>query len=151
MGTLTDPTGSQLTATIDTDTLPTNSAETATVDAIIDPTVAYPGDGTLPAAADGQRYLVLNEVPVGTPWPGGTGTGTIGVEWTSETSATSTHLNDVAHYNGLFVSVGMTGKIQSSPGHGEAWTERTSGTTEAIYGITSVSYTHLTLPTNREE
>ena len=135
-GTLSDPTGSQLTATIDTDTLPTNSAETATVDAIIDPTVAYPGDGTLPAAADGQRYLVLNEVPVGTPWPGGTGTGTVGVEWASETSATSTHLNDVAHYNGLFVSVGMTGKIQSSPGHGEAWTERTSGTTEAIYGIT---------------
>ena len=61
-GTLSNPLQQQLTATIDTDTLPSNSAETATVDAIIDPTVAYPGDGTIPVTADNQRYLILNDI-----------------------------------------------------------------------------------------
>lgn len=71
----------RLIVTIDPDTLPTNTQ--GDVDAIINPQKNYPGDGTLAAAAGGQRYLVLDEVPDGGTW------GTI------DASA-----NDIIEYNG---------------------------------------------------
>jgi len=48
--------------TVDIDTIPSNSMPPVT--AIIDPLRSYPGDG-LPAAALGQRYLILNDINAG--------------------------------------------------------------------------------------
>ena len=45
--------------TVDVDTLPSNTL--AAVDAIIDPQKVAPGMGGLPAAASGQRYLLLKD------------------------------------------------------------------------------------------
>lgn len=76
-----DPADSQrLIVALDTGTLPANTQ--GTVDAIINPTQAYPGDGTLPAASAGQRYLILDEM------------NSSGV-WGLDASA-----NDVIQYNG---------------------------------------------------
>lgn len=62
-----DPADKQkLIVTLDTGTLPANSI--GTVDAIINPQGAYPGDGTLPAAAAGQRYLILGNMSASSPW-----------------------------------------------------------------------------------
>lgn len=61
---LNDP--SLLDVVIDQDTLPANTQ--GTIDAIIDPTVSYPGDGDLPVATSGQRYLILGDVPVTGLW-----------------------------------------------------------------------------------
>lgn len=77
-----DPANPQrLIVTIDTDTLPSDTQ--GTVDAIVNPQSTGPGDGTLPAAALGQRYLVLDEVPTGGLW------GTIDAKE-----------NDIIEYNG---------------------------------------------------
>lgn len=56
----------RLAVTLDTGTLPANTQ--GTVDAIINPKQAYPGDGTLPAASSGQRYLILDETSSGGIW-----------------------------------------------------------------------------------
>lgn len=56
---------SKLTVTIDTDTLPT-ATETAVL-ARVNPQTSYPGDGTLAAAASGQRY-VLTQSNNGSGW-----------------------------------------------------------------------------------
>ena len=53
----------QLIFTIDSATLPTNT-QTAVLK-IIDPQKNHPGDGTLPAAATGQRYLIINDIAQG--------------------------------------------------------------------------------------
>ena len=53
----------QLIFTIDSATLPTNT-QTAVLK-IIDPQKNHPGDGTLPAAATGQRYLIINDIASG--------------------------------------------------------------------------------------
>ena len=58
----------ELTVTLDNDTLPANT-ETAII-GIINPTLSYPGDGTLPAASSGQRYLITDTVPTGGAWGG---------------------------------------------------------------------------------
>ena len=50
----------QLIFNLDTDTLPTNTL--TAIDKIIDPRANYPGDGTLDAAANGQRYLITEQV-----------------------------------------------------------------------------------------
>ena len=50
-----------------TSTLPNNTE--AAVDKIIDPETAFPlptANGTLPAVANGQRYLLVNPIPKGT-------------------------------------------------------------------------------------
>jgi len=60
----TDP--GRLIVSIDSDTLPPNTQ--GTVNAIINPGVNYPGDGQLPAAAVGQRYLILSDVPNSDVW-----------------------------------------------------------------------------------
>jgi len=45
---------------VDADTLPSNTLSAVTK--IIDPRASYPGDGTLAAAASGQRYLITEEL-----------------------------------------------------------------------------------------
>jgi hypothetical protein len=75
-----------LTVTLDTNTIPADT-QTA-VDAVINPQNSYPGDGTLTVAANGDRYLVLDEVPSGGEW------GTI-----------SAKKNDIISYNGTTWSV----------------------------------------------
>lgn len=52
--------GTKLIFNLDIDTLPTNTQ--SNVDRIIDPRANYPGDGTLPAAILGQRYLVTETI-----------------------------------------------------------------------------------------
>jgi hypothetical protein len=82
----TDP--QKLVVNIDDDTLPSNTQ--GTVDQIVNPQNRGPGDGTLPAAALGQRYLVLDEVPNGGAFWGTQGDG-------SEPIASP---NDIIQYSG---------------------------------------------------
>ncbi len=56
--------------TIDSATKPANTQ--GTVDAVINPQSNTPGDGTLPAAVDGQRYLILADIAGGAGWLGST-------------------------------------------------------------------------------
>ena len=70
---------SKLVFTIDSDTLPTNTLTNLTK--IIDPTASYPGDGTLDASANGQRYLLTAEIS--------------GDNW-----GISADSNDIIEYNG---------------------------------------------------
>ena len=60
LGTLEASTTEQTIATfvVDADTLPTTIGSGPVTD-LINPSITYPGDGTLPAAAVGQRYLLL--------------------------------------------------------------------------------------------
>jgi hypothetical protein len=51
---------------VDTDTLPTNTLTAIT--AVINPTVNYPGDGSVPAAVLGQRYLLTADLPLSPNW-----------------------------------------------------------------------------------
>jgi hypothetical protein len=74
--------------TIDSSTLPANTQ--GTVDAVINPGYNYPGDGTLTAATNGDRYLILDDLPVGTP--GG---------WGGAVASA----NDIIEYNGTTWSV----------------------------------------------
>lgn len=52
----TDP--NALIVDIDISTLPTNTL--GAIDGIVNPKINYPGDGTLPAATVGQRYLIVS-------------------------------------------------------------------------------------------
>ena len=54
--------------TMDTNTFPTMT-QTA-VDAVINPQNNFPGDGTIAAASDGDRYLLIEDVAGGTGWLG---------------------------------------------------------------------------------
>lgn len=92
-----DPLNDQrLLVTIDTDTLATNTQ--GTVNAIVNPQANYPGDGTLPAAVSGQRYLVLDEVPGGGLW------GTVTAD-----------ANDIISYNGSDWVVDFDASANSGP------------------------------------
>ncbi len=51
---------------IDETTLPANTL--VAVNAIVDPTKNQPGDGTVPTAITGQRYIVLNDIPLNPAW-----------------------------------------------------------------------------------
>ncbi len=73
-----------LNVTVDSSTIPSNTQ--TSVDAVIDPQFNYPGDGTLTAAANGDRYLITSVLPLGTP--GGWGGSTASV-------------NDIIQYNGV--------------------------------------------------
>jgi hypothetical protein len=53
-------TPSNLIFNLDTDTLPTDTIND--VDKIIDPRANYPGDGTVAAASNGQRYLITETI-----------------------------------------------------------------------------------------
>jgi hypothetical protein len=72
---------SRMAVTIDPDTLPTDTQES--VDNVINPQNNYPGDGTLAAAASGQRYLVLDYTPDDSLW-----------------SNVAASANDIIEYNG---------------------------------------------------
>lgn len=56
----------KLTVSIITDTLPADTV--GTIDAIINPVGVFPGDGTLPDAVTGQRYLVVADIPLSPEW-----------------------------------------------------------------------------------
>jgi len=70
-----------LSVTIDNSTLPTNTV--TAVDAIVDPTKNYPGDGSVPSAVTGQRYVILNDTPINALW-----------------TNVVAHKNDIIEYNG---------------------------------------------------
>jgi hypothetical protein len=57
-----------LSVDIDTSTLPTNTL--SAINGIIDGSKNYPGDGTVPSANAGVRYLLLNPIPVSSNWNG---------------------------------------------------------------------------------
>ena len=57
--------------TLDSSTVPSNTQ--GVVDAVIDPQVNSPGDGTLTAAATGDRYLLTKDVAFGIGWNGSAG------------------------------------------------------------------------------
>ena len=59
-----------LDVTIDTNTLPSNTQ--GVVDAVINPQTNTPGDGTLSAAANGDRYLLTADIAGGARWLGST-------------------------------------------------------------------------------
>lgn len=77
---------SELFVTLDIDTVPANTQ--APVNAVIDPQYNYPGDGTIPAATSGDRYLLLKSIPEGSAWSG-----------------TSADANDIIEFNGSVWSV----------------------------------------------
>lgn len=54
--------------TLDTDTLPANTQ--GIVDAVINPQANFPGDGTLTAAANNDRYLLTSDIAGGSAWGG---------------------------------------------------------------------------------
>ena len=60
----TDP--NLLSVTIDSSTLEANTLQP--VDGVVDPTKNYPGDGSVPAAVSGQRYIILNDAPSSNLW-----------------------------------------------------------------------------------
>ena len=66
MNTQSDP--NLLLVDIDPSTLPTNTLNA--INAILDPSVNYPGDGTVPAPATGQRYILINPIPSTPTWGG---------------------------------------------------------------------------------
>ena len=70
-----------LKVTVDTATLPTNTL--SNIDGILNPSASFPGDGNVPAAALGQRYLITTDTP-------------INVNWTNVVAKK----NDIIEYNG---------------------------------------------------
>jgi hypothetical protein len=46
--------------------LPTNTL--TAIDGVIDPLNNYPGDGVVPNAVIGQRYIILNDAPINALW-----------------------------------------------------------------------------------
>ena len=71
--------------TLDTSTKPANTK--GTVDAVIDPQANVPGDGTIAAVANGQRYLILSDIAGGTGWAGSTAKKNDIIQYNSGTSA----------------------------------------------------------------
>ena len=65
----------------DTDSYPATTLTSIT--GIVDPQVNYPGDGTLAAATNGQRYLITNDVAQIAEW-----------------SSLGANTNDIIEYNG---------------------------------------------------
>jgi len=51
---------------VDADTLPTNTL--SPIDGVVDPQKNYPGDGSVPIATIGQRYLLTSILPLSTHW-----------------------------------------------------------------------------------
>jgi len=70
-----------LKVTIDNSTLPTNTL--TAIDAVVDPAKNYPGDGSVPAAVTGQRYIILNNAPINALW-----------------TSVVANKNDIIEYNG---------------------------------------------------
>ena len=86
----------QLIFTIDSATLPTNT-QTAVLK-IIDPQKNHPGDGTLAAAANGQRYLIINDIAQGSQ------------NWGN----VSASANDIIEYDGTQWQVSFDASVNGS-------------------------------------
>ena len=87
------------------DTLPTNTLTSVT--AILDPLKVAPGLNGLPAAASGQRYLLLNDI-------GSNGDEQSAGAWTVGSYETVARANDIIEFDGnrwttSFVSAAATG------------------------------------------
>ena len=86
--------------TIDSATKPANTQ--GTVDAVIDPQSNVPGDGTIPAVANGQRYLILNDVAGGSGWLNSTAKKNDIIQYNSSTNvwdlSFDSSANDNIHY-----------------------------------------------------
>lgn len=67
---------------IDEDTLPTNTLNP--INGIVDPQKNYPGDGSVPSANIGDRYLVTSEVPQNGFW-----------------NNSNAKVNDIVEFNGI--------------------------------------------------
>jgi hypothetical protein len=72
---------------VDEDTLPTNTL--GMINAVIDPLKNFPGDGHVPVAAVGQRYLLLNDIPSNQYWTSSTAIKHDIVEFNGSTWTTS--------------------------------------------------------------
>ena len=66
---------------VDSTTLP--STTLTAIDGIVNPTANYPGDGTVPTAATGDRYMITENLPISTNW-----------------SNLTANKNDIIEYNG---------------------------------------------------
>ena len=91
--------------TVHSDTLPTNTLTSVT--AILDPLKVAPGLNGLPAAASGQRYLLLNDI-------GSNGDEQSAGAWTVGSYETVARANDIIEFDGnrwttSFVSAAATG------------------------------------------
>ena len=84
---------------LDADTLPTDTIND--VDKIIDPGGNYPGDGTLEAASNGQRYLITEELS-STGYP----------NWNIDAQP-----NDIIEFNGINWVVSFDASPQSGNTH----------------------------------
>ena len=89
---------SLLDVTLLEDTVPEDTQDP--VNMIIDPQTDYPGDGTLPAAASGQRYLLINDVADGTVWGG-----------------LNASANDIVEHNGVLWTVTFVANNNQSSEH----------------------------------
>ena len=90
---------SNLIFNLDTDTLPTDTIND--VDKIIDPRENYPGDGTLAAASNGQRYLITEDISaVGYP------------NWGIDAKE-----NDILEYNGSAWVISFDASSQAGSTH----------------------------------
>jgi len=94
---------------VDTDSTPQNTLTNIT--AIIDPLVSAPGEG-LPAAAQGQRYLLTDNVGAAVPWIG---------EHNRQISASA---NDIIEYDGTCWRIVF---LASAQGGGQYVTNLTTG------------------------
>jgi len=66
---------------VDTSTLPTNTLQA--INGALNPLKNYPGDGSVPLPQQGQRYLLLEDIPLSTTW-----------------NQTVAYKNDIIEYNG---------------------------------------------------
>ena len=118
---------------IDPDTLPENTL--ISVDSVIDPTAKWPGNN-LPLAAEGQRYLIVDDIAHQLGYPGPT---TLGPNWPGLVDGAVS--NDIIEFNGTewFISfnskdsievefvTNITSGIQYRYVNGESWVKSWEG------------------------
>ena len=115
---------SLLVATLDIDTIPANTQNP--VDRIIDPQLNYPGDGTLPASANGQRYLITRSIAEGSAWGGAAGDINDIIEyaagsWSNATFNANTYPNSTFYTTNLYT-------LDKLKWTGNAWINAYEGT-----------------------
>ena len=98
------------TLVVDADTLPTTIGSGAVTD-LINPSINYPGDGTLPAAAVGQRYLLLTNDQNA----GGESLIAQNAEGINPWGGLTAFENDIIEYNGIDWFVSFNAANVSAP------------------------------------
>lgn len=118
---------SVLSVVLDLDTLPNNTL--ANVISAVDPSVSYPGDGTLPVASNGQRYLLSNDT-AGNVWNVSAGTNDI-VEYNGNAWVVSfdSVVNGVANSTVQYINLGN----EQYEWTGSDWIETVQGTYKPGY------------------